>query len=430
MLKSLQGWIKNKFKSDFTRNLGWLGGAQAFIRVSRLAATVILPRFLTPHDYGIAALVLTTFEFTQTFTRIGIIAKIIQADDQEVEGISNSAYWLNWVLYSSLFVIQCIAAFPIAWFYQDNQLIVPICVLGLTYLIAPIGRVQSALIQREKRMNVIAIAQAARYATANVLTAILAVFGWGMWAIILPILLASPIEFIIYQKYHSWKLTEGFTTRYWKKIFVFGVNVLGTQLLKTLRENMDYLIIGRFLGVKELGVYFFAFNGGLGVSLTIIQSINMALYPHLCAVRGKYPEFKATYFKSLRTIAKVIIPFVLLQSCLAPFYVPLIFGEQWVPAIPILILICLSAIPRPFNTAAFQILAVIDKPQIALYQDVIFTVIFGLSLLAGIQGGILGVAIAVLAVHLIVVPIFVIWATHYVFYRKEVLEQVKASQSE
>lgn len=415
--------LKKIISSDFTRNLGWLSVAQAAIRVSRLAATVILPRFLTPHDYGLAALVLTTYEFTQTFTKIGIFAKVIQSDDENLESIAIGAYWLNWLVYAGLFLIQCIAAFPIAWFYQDDQLILPICVLALTLLVSPVGRVQSALIQRENRFKTIAIAQASRYGTANILTAVFAFMGMGMWAIVLPRLLAAPIEFIIYLMNHSWRPTKGFTTEKWRVIFNFGLNILGVNLLKTLRENLDYLLVGRFLGVTQLGTYYFAYNAGLGISLTIIQSITTALYPHLCKLRSHFKEFKKGYFKSLKTIGVIITSFVLLQSGLAPFYVPILFGEKWIPAIPILILICLSAIPRSFDSAAFSLLAAVDETRLGLIGNVLFTIIFAASILIGVQWGIVGVAIAVLLAHAIFIPLYTAWATRYVFAKQQALSQ-------
>jgi teichuronic acid exporter len=413
--------LKKILSNDFIRNLGWLSVAQAAIRVSRLAATVILPRFLTPHDYGLAALVLTTYEFTQTFTKIGIFAKVIQSDDESLESISIGAYWLNWLVYAALFLIQCIAAFPIAWFYQDDQLILPICVLALTLLVSPFGRVQSALIQRENRFKTIAIAQAARYGTANILTAVFAFMGMGMWAIVLPRLLAAPIEFIIYLINHPWRPRKGFTTEKWGIIFNFGLNILGISLLKTLRENLDYLLVGRFLGVTQLGTYYFAYNAGLGISLTIIQSITTALYPHLCKLRSQFTAFKKGYFKSLKTIGLIIVPFVLLQSGLAPFYVPILFGEQWIPAIPILILICLSAIPRAFDSAAFSLLAAVDETRLGLIGNVMFTTIFAASILLGVHWGIVGVAIGVLLAHAIFIPLYTAWSTRFVFAKQRAL---------
>lgn len=128
-------------------------------------------------------------------------------------------------------------------------------------------------------------------------------------------------------------------------------------------------------------------------------------------------DFKKRYFSGLKTVAYVITPLVLLQASLAPFYVPIIFGEKWQGAIPILILICLSALPRPFADSASQLLLAINKPQIDLAWNLIFTALFALALLMGVQWQSLGVAWAVLLSHWLCLPAFTIWASRYVFSR-------------
>ena len=173
--------------------------------------------------------------------------------------------------------------------------------------------------------------------------------------------------------------------------------------------------MGRFLSIEALGIYYFAFNAGFGISFGIISSIKSAVLPHLCDARDNFQQFKKSYFQSLKTIAIVIVPLVLTQSILAPFYVPIVFGEKWVGAIPILILICLSAIPRPFADSASQLLVAVDKPQWDLLWNLIFTAVFAGSLFIGVQWQSVGVAIAVFASHLILLPIFTIVATKYVF---------------
>jgi teichuronic acid exporter len=102
---------------------------------------------------------------------------------------------------------------------------------------------------------------------------------------------------------------------------------------------------------------------------------------------------------------------------LAPFYVPIVFGQNWVPAIPVLILICLSAISRPFADAASQLLVAIGKPNLDLRWNIIFTGIFAAALLIEVQGQVFGVVTSVLLVHLICLPIFTFWVTIFVFPR-------------
>lgn len=442
ILKAITRYIKKRVSSQFIRNLGWLGMAEICYRILRLGLVVIIARYLTRYDYGLGAIILAVREFAINFSDVGIGAKIIQADEKELPLLCSSAFWLNWLIFASLFMIQAIAAFPIAWFYQSKDIIFPIIVTGMAYLIWPIYGIQKTLIQRENRFKVIAFTDTVQFSISSILTAIFAVMGMGVWAFALPVVMVAPLEVIIYYKYHSWRPKEGFTTLYWKEILSFGKNILGVGLLKTLRNNLDYLIVGRFIGIEELGIYFFGFNAGLGISLSIINAISSVMLPHLCAARTEWLEFQHRYLHSLRTITFIIIPFVLFQSSLAPIYVPIVFGKEWIPAIPILILICLSAIPRPFANAASQLLIAIGKPHLDLRWNVIFTSLFALALLIGVKFEIIantllgvdtinsltlilgehwkviGIATSVLLVHAIFLPFFTIWATRYVFPNK------------
>ncbi len=381
----------------------------------RVGLVVIVARFLTRYDYGLGAIVMTVREFTLTFANVGISAKIIQAEEYELEALCHSAYWLNWTVFGSLFIIQCLAAFPIAWFYKTQEIILPICISGIVYLIWPIAIIQKTLIQRENRFKIIAVTDSIQNILSSTLTAVFAAAGMGIWSFVVPVIFSAPLEIFMYNKYHCWRPTRKFTTKYWRQIFNFGKNLLGVNLLRTLRNNLDYLVVGRFIGVEELGMYFFGFNAGLGISLSIINSINSAILPHLCAVRSEWTELKKRYLSSVKTIAFVIIPFVLFQSSLAPFYVPIVFGHKWIPAIPILILICLSAIPRPFADAASQLLVAIGKPHLDLRWHVIFTGLFTAAVFIGVNWNIIGVATSVLLVHVICLPLFTIWTSNYVF---------------
>lgn len=413
--------LKQKLSNPFVRNVGWLGLSEMTLRVLRLGVVVVLARHLNAQDYGLAAIVLSVNEFARVFMDVGCSAKLIQAEESEVSSLANSVYWLNWTLLSCLFVVQCLAAFPIAWFYNNNQLIWPICVAALPNLINPLGSVQLALIQRENRLKNLAITNTVFNGTSFTLSAVFAFLGFGMWSIVLPGVVATPIGIYLFRRFHPWRATSRFTTQHWGTIFSFGKNILGVQLLRVLRNNLDYLVVGRLIGIQELGIYFFGFNAGLGISLSVINALNSAILPHLCSARADWSNFRKSYLSSLKVIALVIVSLVTLQTTLAPWYVPLVFGQKWVVAIPILILICLSAIPRPFADAASQLMVAIGKPNLDLRWNILFTGIFTTALLIGAQWQAIGVATAVLLVHIVCLPLYSLWATRYVFPKTQVL---------
>ena len=408
--------LKQTLSGQFVRNVGWLGSAELLNRVFRLGTTVILTRLLSTNDYGLLAIIATTSEFANVFTlRGGIGSKLIQADESDVKVLAETAYWLNWIIFCSIFTIQCLASFPVAGFYGNNNVILPICVSALSYLVQPFFIVQSALIERENRLNVMAICNVTQSMISNVLTIGLALLGMGIWAVIISSLIAIPVWIVITYRNHSWRPKMSFTLERWQELANFGTSILGVDLLNKLRANADYLLVGRFLGVDALGLYYFAFNAGLGISLNIMGVFWVAMFPHLCAARNNFNQFKKRYFDGLKGMALVFVPLILLQAGAAPFYVPIVFGQKWIPAIPILVLVCLSALPRGFANVSYQLLQAVDKTTLAFYWDLIFTAIFMIALLVAVQWGIYWVAASVLITHVLALPLFTIWVTKYVF---------------
>jgi PST family polysaccharide transporter len=413
----------NKFKTIFSnryiRNIGWLGVAELFNRVFRLGTTITLARVFNTEDYGLMAFVYTTFDIASVFTfKHGISAKIIQADEKHLTTIANTSYWLNWFLCISIFCLQCAASFPIAYFYDNNKLILPLCTLALIYLFFPLFMVNSAIIERENRLEVTAICNAGQSLISNIMIVAFALLGMGVWSIVLAMVLSTPVWIIVTWKYSSWRPPKKFSLEGWREIINFGKNLLGVELLNKLRLNLDYLVVGKFLGVEALGNYFFAFNAGSGITTNVVYALNSALFPHLCAVRENKKKLKQQYYSSLKSNAFILVPIVLLQSSLSFFYVPIIFGEKWTPAIPILIMICLSVIPRSFAWTASVLLNSVNQTHVSLYLDLIFTFIFAASILIAVNWGIYWVAASVLLSHSLVLPIFTVWSIRQVFNRK------------
>ena len=408
--------IKTVLSGQFIRNVGWLGLAELVNRVFRLGTTVTLARVFTTQDYGIMAVIYTVFDLATVFIfKGGIGAKVIQAGEEEVETIANTSYWLNWIVCTALFLIQALAAFPIARFYDNEQLVLPICAISFMYLAYPFFLIQCALIERENRLKIIAMCTATQSMVINILTVVLALLGFGIWAIVVPMIVSVPVWLIFCYRCHQWRPPRSFSLENWRMVVNYGKNLIGVELLTKLRLNLDYLIVGRFLGVGQLGLYYFAFNAGSGITNNVVNSLMSALFPHLCGARGDRQQLKQRYFKSLKTITLAVVPIVILQSALSPIYVPIVFGEKWVSAIPILILICLSVIPMTFKHAASLLLNSVDKTHISLYFDLIYTAVFALAILISVQQGIFAVAITVLTINLLFSLVFGIYASRTAF---------------
>jgi PST family polysaccharide transporter len=401
--------------NPFARNLGSMGTAQIAMRLSRLVTTIILTRLLNPDDYGMAAIVLTVYELVALFTRNGISAKVVQATEEEVGRVAQTAYWMTWIVCGALLVLQLLVAVPVAVMYHHPGLALPIALMGLIYLATPLCNIQSAFMQREGRLGRIALAGGVQVTVDNLLTAIFAILGMGMWAIILPKLLVAPIWVVFVRYGHAWRPSKIHTRadmlEGWRGIARFARHVVGVEIMTTLQANIDNLLVGYYLGVEALGIYYFAFNAGLGITLGLVNSFGAAVYPHLCQVRGNRALLTGRFRDSLRTLGLIVVPLVLLQVALAPFYVPIVFGQKWIAAIPVLMIICLSALPRPFATTCSQLLKAVGRPDIDLRWQLALTAILVAALVVAAQFSIVAVAVAVLAVQVTVLTLYCLRAS-------------------
>jgi len=408
--------LKQLFSNQFARNVGWLSTAELANRVFRLGTTVTLARTFSPQDYGLMAIVYMACEFADVFVmRGGIGAKIVQVHEKDVKAISDTSYWLNWILCSLIFIIQVIAAFSLAYFYGQQKVALPLATNALNYLMFPLFLVHTALIERENKLKVIALCRTSQSLVSNTITVILAWLGMGVWAVVWAMTLTTPLWILITWMHHPWRPPKLFKLDKWKEVVQFSGQLLSVELLNKLRANIDYLIVGKFLGIDSLGLYYFAFNAGSGITMNVTNSFMSALFPHLCAANSDYKNLRLQYFRSLKTIAMTLVPIVLLQSFLAPLYVPIIFGHKWIPAIPILILICLSVIPQVFKLTVSLLLNAINKPYLNLRFDIFYTLLFSIALLIAVKSGIVWVAATVFVVHLLMSSIFYFWATKQAF---------------
>jgi O-antigen/teichoic acid export membrane protein len=412
----LIGKLKSRFSNQLLQGVSWLALGEILHRVMRLGTIVILARLLSAYDYGLIAIVFLTIEFANTFTlQGGITKKLIYADDTELNHLANTSYWMNWIIHIGIFVLQCIASLGIGWFYHDSNVILPICCVAATYLILPIFAVQGALIQRESRIKVVALAGLTNSVLTNVMTIGFALMGLGIWSVVLAHVLSHISWLVIYLTNHTWRPSGKFQLDGGGDILRFAKDPIGVELLEKFRSNLDYLLIGRFIGVEALGIYYFAFNAGLGISLSIVSMFSTTLLPYFCEVRADRQRLKQRYLHGLKMIACVAFPLVIIQSLLAPFYVPIIFGQKWVAAVPILIIVCLSGIPRPFASASEQLLLSLDRGPTSLKWNLIFTAILTVALCIAVQWNTYSVAIAVLVTHVIALPLFTLWVARSSF---------------
>ncbi|MPY24830.1 oligosaccharide flippase family protein [Shewanella sp. YLB-07] len=206
------------------------------------------------------------------------------------------------------------------------------------------------------------------------------------------------------------KITHKFTERApsTNDMLHMGAHIGLYDLSIALRNNIDYLLVGYFLGLEALGVYFFAVTASLGICAAMGQGSSSKVKPdpHTNPPSDKYSssqsEIRNRYWHSLSQRLKIAVPIIVLQLVFAPLYLPFVYGEHWLDAgaFPVFILFSLCGLIRPYGEAASQLLTNINMQGINLKLNMGFTLLLVLTIGFFSQWGLKEVALGVFLTQL------------------------------
>ncbi|WP_300034553.1 oligosaccharide flippase family protein [uncultured Roseobacter sp.] len=314
--------------------------SEAAGKATRLLVVVVIARTMDPAVIGVAAAALAAGDILKALTENGVGQRIIASPPDELDQRCNTARRIFTWWCGGLFLLQSAIAVVLAACGLE-VLAMLLGLLALEYLFMPAGLVQAALAMREGKLRQTAAIAGAQVAGANIATVLLALIWPSPLALVLPRIVAAPVWLVLMRRLRPWTACQSAGQAPLRPFWTYGLMVLGVEVVKVLRLQADKLIVGAMLGAESLGIYFMAFNAGLGLATSFTQAFSVVLFPHLCAADDRCAALK----DGLGITLAVLTPVVVAQAALAPWYVPLLLGDGWREFSHVVSILCLAALP-------------------------------------------------------------------------------------
>lgn len=366
----------NQMMHGLLGNLSWMMVAEILSRLSRFVTLFVLAASFSSAQYGTVMLALLCHDLLRVFTRLGAGAKIIQCKDEVVMGVSANAATLQWAVAFLVAFSQILLAPVLAQFYGNPDLEVLLRTMAVAHVIYPMVTVKVFQLQRANRMRYFGIASGSCIAFENLLVALLVFLDANMMMVAYTKIAAAVFWVMLFYPAVSSSVGLAWNNHIMKELLSFAGKVLGSELVKAFRGQADSLFAARLLSPELFGVYSFAKSASLGISQSFSTAYLSALYPYLCQQRRNNNWHKGLRYAAIATV--VIMLGYLLQALLAPWYIELLFGDRWVEAISVAVLMCLAAIPVLFADT----LSTLWRIQNKVGLELIYTAICA-GLLAG-----------------------------------------------
>ena len=355
--------------NSLAKGLMAYGASEAAAKASRLLVVVAVARSLELTEIGVAAAAMAAGDIVKSLTENGVGQKIISAREDALDATCNTAHKIFWAWCLGLFTLQAGVAGSILLLGGSATLAALVLLLAVEYLFMPGGLVQVALAMRAGKLQQTAAISGAQIVGSNLAAVALALVWTNPLALILPRVISAPFWLIAQRRLHPWKTNRDAGYAPIRPFIQFGRAVLGTEVTKALRLQADKVIVGALMGAETLGLYFMAFNAGLSLANSVSVALATVLFPHLCSAQDKAKALR----QSISLPLFVVAPIVMLQAVLAPYYVPVLFGEGWDGISPVVSILCLVAIPSTLWSAAAGWLRVQDRPEVELWVTLILT---------------------------------------------------------
>lgn len=306
-------------------------------------SNIVLARLLCPEDFGAMAMVMVFVGVADTIVDGGLGNALIQKKDIEDIDI-RTVFSSNLVFSIFLFVLFVLIAPFIEEYTNINNLAIYIRVEAFQLIFRALYVIPFSLMQKKfefaklARINIIA-------SFLSVATAIsLAMFGYGIWSLILKNLSLDLYLLILYAILGPMNFKIGFGWTSFKKLFSFGIFVVLANLFETLYSNLVSFFVGKKYSAKELGYYNQAYALQQIPTYSITAVLNQVLFPYFSSLQESKENLESKLRLSLQMMTFFVFPLLLFLICFAEQIITILYSSKWLPSVPYFQLLCIGGL--------------------------------------------------------------------------------------
>ncbi len=371
----------------------WSTVSQIGRQGAQLLTTVILVRFLTPSDFGLIGMAMVVIGFVGIFKGLGTSAAIIQKKELSEELLS-SIFWVN-AGFGLLVMLVIYFGAPLGGlFYKEPRVIPVLQVLSLSFFVSGLSVLQQALLERALAFQTLAKIELSAVISGSAVGIGLVLLGAGVWSLVFQLLTTVTITTILLWVFSSWTVTWTFRWHEVKSVSNYSLNLLGFNVLNYLARNADYLLIGRYLGAQDLGYYTLAYRILLFPLQNISNVISRVMFPVYSGIQKDNLRFANAYIKVAVTIALITFPMMMGVFILAKPLVLTVFGGEWQPVIPLIMILAPVGMVQSIGSTVGPIYQAKGRTDWMFWWGIGAGTLTLTAFVIGLRWGIVGVAIA------------------------------------
>ena len=348
--------------AKIARSSLWVSASYVFTRLSKFITQLFLARLLLPNDFGLWGMVLLVTALAMLFED-STIAGVLVHRGLENKKLVDAVYSLGINVSVGLCLVQAIAAFPVASFF-DAPVVGPLLLCtSIVYLIRAGAGAHGAVLQRKMKFSELAICDTAASFAYLGSTVACAALGGGVWSfaageIAMAVVSSAlrhwysqyPFTYYVIPDAAAIQETKGYIS-----------SLIGINLAVYANTSGDNFIVGKLSGAEALGYYNLAYQLAMlpGFVLSRINSVSFSV------LSQQDNESQKRYVcQTLELYALIAAPIYGVGFIIAPWLIPLAYGSKWTEVVPLFQIVLIFAYARIFMAVLGTALNALNRPNV------------------------------------------------------------------
>jgi O-antigen/teichoic acid export membrane protein len=331
-----------------------MGMAQVAVFVFNFSSSVILARFLTPREMGIFAAGLAAVAMLSLLQSFGLNNLIIR-EKELTERVTATVFTINALIAIAASLAIALCANLGATLFGDEGVTKVLFTLAITPLFGVLSFLPGAQLERHGRFKELAIANLSTSFIGACTTVSLAVLGFSYMSMAYANLVgsASQAAVLIFlgRQYFSCRIG----LKDWRRILAFGFQMIAVVGLSSLSNRACDLILGRMLGLAELGLYSRASGIVSMIWGNIHYLISRVLLVDFSAVHRRSESLRVRYIQTTAMVTAMLWPAFAGLAVIAKPLIILLYGRTWVEAAVPLSLLAIASMVYCTITMASEV---------------------------------------------------------------------------
>ncbi|MCM1376847.1 MAG: lipopolysaccharide biosynthesis protein [Clostridium sp.] len=295
---------------------------------------IVLANVIPKEDFGLVGALAIFQAFAIIFVDSGFGAALLQKECPDQKDYS-TVFWFNLAVSIAVYLLLFALGPVIADMFGDSRLDSLSKVMFLTFVVNGLAIVQTNRLMKRMDVRMVALSNLIGLLCSGVLGIVMALRGYGAWALVAQQLSLAFIKTIILWLTGNWLPSLIFSLKSLREIWGVGVSVFSSQILNTACLNIYNFVIGLMYGMVPLGVYTQAEKWSKMGSASVSQILTSSFVPVLAGAQSDRSRYVRYMHRINRFTSFILFPFMLgLTAIGAPLFHTL-FGQKWDEAIPL-----------------------------------------------------------------------------------------------